>query len=167
MLDSDRPGPVIRSHTLRRPAGLIECKSVLDVGAGIRPMQWYRPQTHICIEPFGPYADVLEDAGMTVIPARATAALQALRAEAVYMLDVIEHMDKKEGQWALDLAVKAASRQVVVFTPVGFHEQLTDAWGMGGDYWQMHKSGWLPAEFQAPWRTELVEDGGFFAVLDL
>ena len=54
----------LMKHHLPRPPGLSECDTVLDVGAGIRPMNWYAPAEHLCVEPYGPYADRLEAAGL-------------------------------------------------------------------------------------------------------
>lgn len=152
-------------HTLEPPQGLIECATVLDVGAGIRPFHWYTPsESHICVDPYLPYVEKLRAAGFEVIHATATKAFaDDIRAEAIYLLDVIEHMYKAEAAETIDLAVAAASRQVVIYTPNGFMEQDKDDWGLGGDFWQTHRSGWLPGEFPG-WHTEMY-GRGFFAVL--
>ena len=149
-------------HDLPRPDGLIECDVVLDIGPGIRPMQWYKPERHICIEPYGPYAVRLEVARYEVIRKTAIEALQTPReGHAVYMLDVIEHMEKAEGQEVVDLA-KRGAKQVVIYTPNGFLKQEGDAWKMGGEHWQKHRSGWVPDDF--PGWTIQHHDIGFFAV---
>lgn len=141
------------SHTLPRPAGLVECASVIDVGAGIRPMQWYRPGRHVCVEPHEPYAAVLRSAGYEVVVGRAADVLGGMDADAVYLLDVIEHMERAEALRAIELACAVARKQVVIYTPLGFLEQTHDAWGMGGEHWQTHRSGWTPADFRG-WSTE-------------
>jgi hypothetical protein len=142
-------------HDLPRPPGLIECNVVLDVGAGIRPMNWYEPAEHICVEPYGPYADRLKAAGFLVVQATALQALRAVEGpvDAIYLLDVIEHMEKAEALEVIDLAKAKAARQVVVFTPYGFMQQDSDVWGLGGHHWQTHRSGWLPEEFPG-WQCE-------------
>lgn len=142
----------ILEHTLERPAGLIECQTVLDVGAGVRPMQWYTPARHVCLEPYAPYVAVLQTAGYAVLHAEALPGLQSvlddgLRFEAVYLLDVIEHMEKDEGRQVLALAQQVATVQVIVFTPDGFKEQTTDNWGYEGHAWQTHRSGWTQDDF--------------------
>jgi hypothetical protein len=135
------------THNLPPPVGLIECKTVLDVGAGIRPMNWYKPSHHICIEPYDRYVDRLRAAGYFVFQETALYALKRLDTfDAVYLLDVIEHMEKDEGLEVVSLAKEKAHQQVVIFTPWGFMEQEEDAWGLGGDYWQKHRSGWLPED---------------------
>lgn len=136
----------LEKHSLPRPDDLIECATIFDVGAGIRPMNWYRPAHHICIEPHKPYADRLTAAGFEVRNARALDVLGSETAGAVYMLDVIEHMTRETGLACIEAAMRYAL-QIVVFTPIGFLEQHGDAWGMGGEYWQEHRSGWLPDDF--------------------
>ena len=125
---------------------------VCDVGPGIRPALIYRAPYHLCIEPHKEYADWLEGNGYTVVRQRAREALKDIeRVGVVFMLDVIEHMEKEEGFETIRIA-REKSDQVVVFTPLGFKEQSykdgeKDAWGMNGTYWQTHRSGWVPDEF--------------------
>lgn len=153
----------ILPHTLRRPAGLLECPSVLDVGAGVRPFSWWKPSVHVCVEPFGPYCDVLRAAGFVVIQTTAEDALQTWRADSVLLLDVIEHMDQATGELVIQLAQAAARRQVVVFTPLGFMPQDQDAWGYGNHEGQRHKSGWTPADFPG-WQIDCQDAQNFFAI---
>jgi hypothetical protein len=157
-------------HTLARPPGLVDCRTVLDVGAGVRPMQWFRPERHLCIEPFDRYADILRSAGYEVQQARALDAMlhllvEGARFEAVMLLDVIEHMDKAEGDKVLGLALALATRQVVVVTPDGFTEQTHDAWGYGGHAWQTHRSGWTRADFGFGFDVQRVVDAQGAAAL--
>lgn len=156
----------ILKHTLQPPDGLIECDSVIDVGAGIRPFAWYEPARHICIEPSEVYAEILENEGFDVVRGKAIDVLGDMSADAVYLLDVIEHMDFEEGWDVLKLAKKVAERQVVVYTPVGFQPQEGDAWGLGQDEWQKHRSGWIPEDFPG-WRVQRIGGKrGFFAIWD-
>lgn len=155
-------------HTLERPRNLIECDTVLDVGAGLRPMCWYRPRRHLCVEPFGPYADALRAAGYEVLQQTAVDALASVRIAnaAIYLLDVIEHMEREDGRRVLDLARAMEPAQIVVFTPWGFQPQSGDAWDLGGEQWQEHRSGWTPEDFPG-WRITARLDGahrGFVAM---
>jgi hypothetical protein len=133
-------------HELNAPVGLLRCAKIFDVGAGLRPVNWYKPAQHICIEPHKPYADRLKAAGYEVRNMEALDALANDRADAVYMLDVIEHMPREIGQQCIDVALSYAD-QVIIFTPNGFLPQHGDAWGLGGEYWQEHRSGWTPEDF--------------------
>lgn len=155
-------GRVLRRHTLIRPEGLVECASVLDIGAGIRPFAWYTPGRHVCVEPYHVYADALRRGGYTVWQGTAQEALPRLRADAVLMLDVLEHMERETGARVLDLAKVAARQQIVVYTPNGFLEQEGDAWGLGGAHWQRHRSGWTPSDFPG-WRIQHHQQS-FFAL---
>jgi len=149
-------------HDLPRPDGLVGCETALDIGAGMRPMPWYTPRRHICVEPHGPYADRLESAGYEVLRQTALEALQVPReGHAVYLLDVIEHMAKDEGLEVVELS-KCGARQVVIYTPYGFVKQEGDAWKMGGEFWQTHRSGWMPEDFPG-WAT-MRHDIGFYAI---
>lgn len=155
---------------LPRPDGLIEVDTVLDIGPGIRPMGWYKPVRHICAEPHGPYADMLYPAGYEVwrVPALvALANAEPGSIDAIYMLDVIEHMEREEGEEALRLAQALSPKQIVVATPIGFLAQHGDQWGLGGEHWQEHRSGWMPADFPG-WRISYYDNGtkqrGFVAM---
>lgn len=151
-------------HTLRAPEGLIEAANVLDIGAGIRPMCWYKPERHVCVEPFAPYADRLEDAAYEVVRGSAEEALKQCDIgafDAIYLLDSIEHMTRAEGFRVLGIAHALQPKQIVVYTPNGFLEQHGDAWGLGGEDYQEHRSGWTPADFTG-WHIEH-RDPGFFA----
>ncbi len=147
-----------------RPRGLIEVDNVYDIGAGIRPIQWYKPKRHVCVEPCKQYAEILSRAGFEVVEQTALNFLRhAEPTESIYMLDVIEHMEKDEATEVIALAEQVAQKQLIIFTPYGFMRQVDDGWGLGEDDWQTHRSGWLPDEFRHyhTWR----HCRGFFAVL--
>lgn len=160
----------------KRAAARVERTEVLlDVGAGIRPQQMVYCKQHVCVEPHGEYADLLEQKGYAVLRTTAVQALLRWRGQldTIIALDVIEHMARAEGERFRDLAQQRARQQVVVFTPLGFMKQEcddapVDPWGMQGQLWQTHRSGWTPADFPG-W--ECFEDknfndgaGAFFAI---
>jgi hypothetical protein len=157
------------------PAGLHKVPVVLDVGAGLRPIDWYKPERHICVEPYRPYCDVLEAAGFEVWQETAQWALtreDLPTIDTVYMLDVIEHLPKATGESMLRWAQGVAQCQVCIYTPYGFTEQTQDNWGLGGHYWQTHRSGWLPEEFPG-WRIQYLRSNrkphpqGFYAIWEV
>jgi len=164
-------------HTLPRPPGLVVGETVLDLGAGLRPMQWYRARRHICVEPHGPYATLLRGGGYEVRLETADQCLRTLSAagqtvDAIYLLDVLEHMERDEGGRVLALARAVARCQVVVYTPQGFMAQEHDVWAKGGEHWQTHRSGWTPGDFTG-WEISIprlfdsnghVVTEGFFAL---
>jgi hypothetical protein len=133
---------------------ILPCSRLIDVGPGIRPFDGFKAETHLCIEPHWEYAQILKDKNYPVINITARGILRWLHGfETVLFIDVIEHMSKKDGEECIKYAKKIATKQVVVFTPLGFMKQETgedglDAWGMHGGHWQEHKSGWSPDEFE-------------------
>ena len=145
--------------------------SVVDVGPGIRPQTLIDCITLLCIEPHGEYVEWLQEHGHSVIQGRAVDVLPKLvdGVDTITAIDVIEHMEREEGEEFVRLALKVAREQVIIFTPLGFYPQPpVDAWGMNGGQWQEHKSGWVPADFPG-WRivkfpTFHDTQGAFFAI---
>lgn len=156
-------------HNLPAPDGLLEVDTVLDIGCGLRPMNWYTPKHHVCVEPHQKYIERVAAVGRyETVRATAQQALLNVRpgtVDAIYMLDVIEHMDKTTGEQVIQLALMAQPKQIVIFTPVGFLKQDgPDPWGLDGETWQQHRSGWEPEEFAGQgWKTALF-GRGFYAV---
>jgi hypothetical protein len=164
---------------------------VLDIGPGIRPQGFFRPRVHLCAEPHAEYVDLLRNSlrGEPVVVLHATGqdVVRLLPDDAVntvFLLDVIEHLEKNAGAKLLAECERVADTQVVVFTPLGFARQEyqpgeADAWGLGGAEWQTHRSGWTPEEFEAGWTIFASEDyhrpaegagesfGAFWAIKDV
>jgi hypothetical protein len=140
-------------------------ESVLDIGCGILPQKYIRPMVHICCEPFTQYVEVLKEKTKTefdrnylILNASWSDALKffpAKSVDSVFLMDVIEHIEKEEAVRLLKATEDLARRQVVVFTPLGFfpqrHPDGKDAWGLDGADWQEHKSGWQPEDFDDSW----------------
>jgi hypothetical protein len=139
---------------------------LLDIGCGIMPQKYVRPLVHICCEPFAQYVQVLQEkvrpeADRRYVVLNATWA-DAVRifpersVDSVFLVDVIEHLEKKEALELVRATERLCRRQLVVFTPLGFmpqhHPDGKDAWGLDGGRWQEHKSGWQPEDFDASWR---------------
>jgi len=134
---------------------------VLDIGCGILPQNLVKPSVHICLEPFYQYIQVLQektgnesDRVYIIINAtwsEATKIFPSRSVDTVFLLDVIEHLDKEEASCLLKATEAIAREQVVIFTPLGFlpqrHPDGKDAWGFDGGQWQEHKSGWQPEDF--------------------
>ncbi len=132
--------------------------TVIDVGAGLRPALWQPAERRVCIEPCPAYADVLAENGFEVVRKTAVEGLSSVKsADLILMLDVIEHMERNQGELAVWLAERRAVN-ILIYTPNGFVEQKADAWGMGQDTWQTHRSGWTPADFPG-WQIFEREEG--------
>jgi hypothetical protein len=148
-------------------ARLVPADVVLDLGCGIRPQPYLRPLVHICCEPFAEYLahlteKVRDEEDRTYLLVKASWAEAARMfpersVDSVFLLDVIEHVEKEEAVALLKATVRIARRQVAVFTPLGFFPQGfdggPDAWGLGGGEWQEHRSGWRPEDFDEAWEV--------------
>ncbi len=148
-----------------------ETEVVLDIGCGVAPMNYFRPKLHILVEPWRQYADILSyrsagDKSVIILRAGALEALAQLAdnsVDSVFLLDVIEHLEKEEGVKVLGECERVAREQIVVFTPLGFMAQHVDArdgdgWGLDGVTVQEHRSGWVPEDFSAPWTFHICKE---------
>lgn len=140
---------------------------ILDIGCGIKPVSFFLPVTHICVEPYEPYIEAMpKDRRFVVLHSTWDKILPTMAAgsvDTVFLLDVIEHVEKEDGLRLLAEARRIATCQVVVFTPLGFYPQSyeedpTDRWGFQGGYWQTHRSGWLPEDFGEGWEVLISPD---------
>ena len=144
---------------------MVQTEVVLDIGPGIRPQAYFRPRVHICVEPYLPYIERLRqdtggDAAYVFLNGTWDSAMKFLperSVDTVFALDVLEHFEKEDGRRFLEEAARVARCQVIVFTPLGLYPQAydesnnQDRWGMEGAYWQAHRSGWYPEDFEEEW----------------
>ncbi|MBA4386267.1 MAG: hypothetical protein C0410_16155 [Anaerolinea sp.] len=151
---------------------IIPVESVVDVGAGIRPQTFFIPSTHVIVEPFKPYIDRLKESSafsshMVILNGTWDQVLPFFpdkSVDTVFALDVIEHFKKEAGFKFINQAERIARKQVVIFTPSGMYEQSyddeskADRWGMQGGFWQSHRSGWKPEDFNGDWELLVCND---------
>ncbi len=64
--------------------------------------------------------------------------------DAVILLDVVEHFSKRDGLRLLKQAERVARKKIVVLTPNPYYRQDE----LGGNPYQLHKSGWKLTDFQ-------------------
>ena len=141
-----------------------ETEVVADIGCGIMPINYFRPKLHFLIEPWREYADILTyrhagDKSVVVIRAGALEALKQFgtnSVDSIFLLDVIEHLEKNDGREVIIESERVARQQIVVFTPFGFMPQhmdngQSDGWGLHGSAMQEHLSGWEPEDFGEKW----------------
>ncbi len=153
-MSGNGPPPMPESHVMVHLAReVVGCESVLDIGSGLGAYIGCGPPFRAALDAHAPYL-ALVDAAIK-LQGRAQDILPRLRQrsfDAVICIDVIEHLDKAEGVALLAELARVAAKIVVVFTPLGFHPQEGDAWGLGGEHWQRHRSGWTEADFPRPWQ---------------
>jgi len=138
---------------------------VLDIGCGIYPINFFVPKLHIMVEPWSEYVEILKDrykldSRILIFQASAIEMLKTLAdksVDSVFLLDVIEHLEKDEGKSLLFELERVALQQIVIFTPLGYMPQHVetnkrDRWGLSGGDYQEHKSGWLPEDFGGDWK---------------
>ncbi len=149
---------------------------ILDVGCGIRPQVLTSTFVHICIDAHKQYLDVLRRRVKNEMKIKGTLKYLFLQktiediisdfpgkiVDSIFLLDVIEHLDKSTGIKLIDAFNKIARHQIVIFTPLGFvsqeHPDGKDAWGLDGGKWQEHKSGWTPDDFDDSWEFIVCKD---------
>lgn len=69
--------------------------------------------------------------------------------DSVTLIDVIEHFEKEVAFQVLSQVEEIAAKRVIVFTPRGFFQQIeVDHYGLGGERFQRHRSGWEVEDFQ-------------------
>lgn len=149
---------------------VVETDIVLDIGCGIVPINYFRPKLHIMVEPFEEYRNILlqrhgDDKSVMIVN---NGALETLRQfsdqsiDSVFLLDVIEHLDKDVGVAVIAELERVTRIQAVIFTPLGFMPQHmehgeADAWGLSGAEVQEHRSGWTPDDFSSNWHFHICE----------
>lgn len=149
---------------------IIHADIVGDIGCEIRPQEFIESHYHICIDPHKQYLDYVKNKinfskNYLFINADWFEAVKIFPEnsfDTIFLLDVIEHLEKDIALNLLEKTKKLITKQIVVFTPLGFveqhHETDKDAWGLDGGKWQEHKSGWLPKDFGEGWEFFVCED---------
>jgi len=147
-----------------------ETETVLDIGCGIAPMNYFRPKLHMMVDPWKEYTEILSyrysgDKSVLVLRGEALEALRQFAdnsVDSIFLLDVIEHMDKAIGRQVIEESERVANEQIVIFSPLGFMPQHmesheSDGWGLSGTLYQEHRSGWTPEDFSSEWSCYVCE----------
>lgn len=130
--------------------------SVLDVGAGIgRYAQALYRHTNQRLTLLDAHLDTLLarilPKDLTLLVGDLRTVLPLVRDDAfdfVIAIDLIEHLEKEEGEAALQHMLRIARHKVAVFTPDGFVPQEQDNYGLGNEF-QRHRSGWSQQDLLA------------------
>ena len=127
---------------------------VLDLGCGIlQQFGGITPWPHyLAVDGFLPYLEHLSTSvsAMTLHGMLPDVCNQFLDNswDVVLLIDVIEHLEKEDGNAVLDHMERIARHKVIIDTPSGFLPQEGwDAWGFPTCELQAHLSGWEKEEF--------------------
>lgn len=131
---------------------LLDSRTVLDVGCGVgATLQEFCCPIKIGVDAHRPY---LENARSGVFikinftAERISELFLPNSLDCVTLIDVIEHFEKGVGYDVLRQVEGIAAKKVIVFTPRGFFQQLdVDHYGLGGECYQRHRSGWEVEDF--------------------
>jgi hypothetical protein len=129
-----------------------DCHSVLDVGTGLMSsLELVDCPVKLGLEVHRPYLE--QRAVRSAVPINAAATdLERLfvrgAVDLVTLIDVIEHFTPEDAREVLRQAEAVAGRRVMLFTPRGHFPQAGfDAFGLGGEEFQRHRSQWEPEDF--------------------
>ena len=122
------------------------CQSVLDLGCGREsPLKYCRVAYSLGVDAFEPALRESKERGIHseyVLADIAGVKFKPKSFDAVIMIDLLEHLDKADGEKILRNAEGWARRKVIVTMPVGWIRQ-----GMvQNNPFQVHRSGWLLRE---------------------
>jgi hypothetical protein len=155
---------------------------IIDIGCGINPQNIIRPKVHICVEPHIEYVQRIMNMNpfenyvcLNITGEEALKLFPDKSIDSIFMLDLIEHINKDAGFELLQQCERVTKKQIIVFTPLGFFPQKyiknrKDLWGMDGGLYQEHKSGWDIEDFDDTWDLTCVKeyhfDDGYGNVFD-
>lgn len=126
---------------------------VLDLGAGLADyhrLLKVRGAHVTAVDAYAPYVEREREIVDAAVQSEIVPFLRDARRgafEVALLIDVIEHLRKPDALEVLQL-VDGVADITIVFTPGGFMPQDRDNYGLGGDHWQTHRSGWEPTELE-------------------
>jgi SAM-dependent methyltransferase len=129
------------------------CRTVLDLGCGFdSPLRRFasRLEHSVGVDMFAPYLAQSRDSRIHS-EYRQGSALEAVAMfgersfDCAMAIDLIEHLEKPDGERLLDVLERVARRRAIVFTPNGFVPQES----YDGNPYQTHRSGWTPDEMRS------------------
>jgi len=124
----------------------VPVNTVMDIGSRDHPQDLIPSTVELQCDPYYEYTYPIQTGKYTRFPIEWKQALELMKThsiDAVTLIDVIEHIDKRTA-FELLSETQRYTNLIVVFTPIGFMEQ-TD-----GEY-NTHRSGWEPSDFGEGW----------------
>ena len=133
-------------HCLQRH--LRDCDTVLDLGCGpSSPLQHCNVAWTVGVEAYPPYIRESAQAGIhsaCVLGDVTRLGFAPKSVDAVIVIEVLEHLEREDGEALLNQAARWARKRVIVTTPNGFLPQRA----LGGNPRQRHRSGWTVDEMR-------------------
>lgn len=130
--------------------GFDSVETLMDIGCGNNPQKFievtrmhYTVDPAICKSTVGDYIHLTDtwETALKLIPKNYI--------DTVVLMDVVEHLEKKEALRLLE-ETKLYANQIVVFTPLGFLEQNDTE-----NPWNCHRSAWHTEDFGEGWTVEV------------
>lgn len=132
------------------------CRILLDVGAGTgKTLAALGVPVKLGLDIHRPYLEHWPPMGGTAVPLNLSARMMPKiflpkTVDAVSFIDSLEHLAAWEARSALSDAEAIARRVVLAFVPRGrFPQGKYDAWELGGEKYQQHRSAWEPEDLVA------------------
>ena len=123
-------------------------KSVLDLGCGSdSPIKYCRVRYSVGMDVFKPYLNESKRKKIHnkyILGDITKIEFEPESFDAVIMIEVLEHLGKKQGREILKKAEKWARKKVIVSTPNGYLPEKS----IDGNPFQAHRSGWTVEEMQ-------------------
>lgn len=127
-------------------------KSLLDVGCGKdSPIQFFSEGIHcVGIDAYKPSIQKSKERNIhseyhNIDVLEIGKEFKPKSYDCVVALDLIEHLEKKDGLKLIEMMEKIAREKVIIFTPKGFLAQKEH----DNNPWQVHKSGWEVEEMRS------------------
>ncbi|GEM_PF-1215028 len=143
------------------PTGKV--RTVLDVGCGLSlKSQYVDAEVRVGVDAYRPFLERIE----AEVP-YATVHADAMDLDRLFLprsfdlvllLDLLEHLERAQGERLLDMAERIARVAVILETPRGYVPQNLDIWGWGGHTYQTHRSAWERDELEARGYTVLLRE---------
>lgn len=125
--------------------------TVLDLGCGNLCTTGRLGAVHLAVDGYAAYLNAIKDSGPTLLMELPDdlPMFPDSSYDHVLMLDVLEHLEAVDHQAMIYHAERIARKSVIVFSPEGFMEQEAwDAWGLGHNALQEHRSAVYAADFE-------------------
>lgn len=143
-------------HKILRDAGLWPFKNVrnvLDVACGLSlKSKFLKPDFILGVDIHRPYLEAIEYDGnyaaLTYDVTRIDELFGPGSFEVVYILDIIEHLEKEDALHLIEICKRICSRGVVLETPEGYVPQNLDILGFDAHHLQTHRCGWEVEELE-------------------